>query len=191
MVETISQNSTLLNEFDYITSVDTNVAILQTTICIIALPIGFFLIYGIVLYHLWTWRCWFPKTKHFQPTHICNFHNFGFQCMFQWIDCDCLNHHQVLDMTFRTLDGIDCLNHQVISLKFLFNANVGYHDLQELMYATTQLDFEIDGWLLGHFTPNHKRFKVGKWNRQLNKRRRQKYTLIYDERTSELRALGA
>ena len=48
-------------------------------------------------------------------------------------------------MTFRTLDGIDCLNHQVISLKFLFNANVGYHDLQELMYATTQLDFEIDG----------------------------------------------
>ena len=50
MVETISQNSTLLNEFDYITSVDTNVAILQTTICIITLPIGFFLIYGIVLY---------------------------------------------------------------------------------------------------------------------------------------------
>ena len=147
MVETISQNSTLLNEFDYITSVDTNVAILQTTICIIALPIGFFLIYGIVLYHLWTWRCWFPKTKHFQPTHICNFHNFGFQ----WIDCDCLNHHQVLDRTFRTLDGIDCLNHQAISLKFLFNADVGYHDLQELMYATTQLDFEINGWLLGHF----------------------------------------
>ena len=50
MVATINQTSTLLNEFDYITSVDTDIAILQTTICIISLPISFFLIYGIVLY---------------------------------------------------------------------------------------------------------------------------------------------
>ena len=33
-----------------ITSVDTNVAILQTVVCMVVLPIGTILIYGIVLY---------------------------------------------------------------------------------------------------------------------------------------------
>ena len=40
----------LLKDFDYTTSVDTDVAILQTSVCVICLPISLFLIYGIVLY---------------------------------------------------------------------------------------------------------------------------------------------
>ena len=39
-----------VNKVDYVTSVDTNVAILQTIVCLVALPLGIFLIYGIVLY---------------------------------------------------------------------------------------------------------------------------------------------
>ena len=38
------------NESESTTSVDTNVAILQTVVCMVALPIGTILIYGIVLY---------------------------------------------------------------------------------------------------------------------------------------------
>ena len=38
------------NESGSITSVDTNIAILQTVVCMVVLPIGTILIYGIVLY---------------------------------------------------------------------------------------------------------------------------------------------
>lgn len=37
-------------DLDYVTSVDTNVAILQTVVCLVALPLGILLVYGIVLY---------------------------------------------------------------------------------------------------------------------------------------------
>ena len=38
------------DKIDYITTVDTNVAILQTVVCMVTLPIGIILVYGIVLY---------------------------------------------------------------------------------------------------------------------------------------------
>ena len=44
-------NSTFLeSEYNINSVVDTNVAILQTVICIVVLPIGIILIYGIVIY---------------------------------------------------------------------------------------------------------------------------------------------
>ena len=45
---TWTENSS--DDVDYITRVDINVAILQTVVCMVTLPIGIILVYGIVLY---------------------------------------------------------------------------------------------------------------------------------------------
>ena len=50
MGETTNSTPTMLEGFDYTTSVDTDIATLQTVVCIISMPLGMFLFYGIVLY---------------------------------------------------------------------------------------------------------------------------------------------
>lgn len=103
------ENMTLtLSKYDteYMTEVNTNVAILQTIVCMVVLPIGLSLVFGIVLYECQGVDS--QKRSIFNQLISATFITLGTTGLTVLLSP---HYHQVLDRTFGSHFGHDCIHH--------------------------------------------------------------------------------